>query len=154
MSLTFPSYRKLKLELGGRDAYMQIVDLAIADFLLNSKATENIKDFIKAKAEQHSVIVNIYKFDTLENIVGLNNIVTVYNSFESFFIEFQNDYNKYFCKEEKWRYSDTKINGETPGKFAQILTKVGQENIPDNHINYFNTIRNAEINHRIQKLKS
>jgi hypothetical protein len=106
MPFKYDSYKILLSELGRIDHISEINEIAVRDFLKQLQSSDDKDEYLKSKCVEHNIWVSLGKLEHIQNIVSLNYISQVYYCIQSFFYDFQREYNE-IC-ETNWRFGQGK----------------------------------------------
>lgn len=113
---SFKAFRNLKKGLGEFDAVVECNEMAIREFLLNLKGSQNQKQFIQNLSDRHQVRVDTINISLFSSRIRLFYIMSVMQQAEQFIDEFRKEYKTYY---PTWT---NKVDGETD--FDNLLQNI------------------------------
>jgi len=122
MPFKYKAYNDLLINLGRIDFTIEVSELALRDFFDQMRNSGDEADFLKTKSTAHKIYVG-YDRKCIEEITHrttLSHIAFVYHSVESFFYDFQREFNQYCA--EKWSFD----SGTT--KLTQCINFIKEKN--------------------------
>lgn len=137
MIFKYKAYNTLLSELGRLDYVIEISEIAIMEFLENLDKAKNTEKFLENKSKKFGILVSLDKSNEYYNQITLGNISNVYHLAETFFYEFQTEFND--ISQESWKFEQGKTKLEQVLFFLQEKNRFNlQDNIDKYLIDTFN----------------
>lgn len=145
----FKCYQSLLDSFGKVDAIVECIELAIRDFEKSAKLSDNYKEYILQKSNEHNVKVNDVQFRELRIRSAQLHILNVYQQFEDYLESFRDEH----PDSKDWKYPK-----DSKGLFLDILCNLnGDKSIISKAeldiIDYYRLMRNIFMHPEISSTK-
>lgn len=145
----FKCYQNLLDSFGKVDAIVECIELAIRDFEKSANSSNNYKEYIFQKSNEHNIKVNDVQFKELRIRSAQLHILNVYQQFEDYLENFRDEH----PDSENWKYPK-----DIKGLFLNVLHNLnGDKNIISEAeleiINYYRLMRNIFMHPEIPNTK-
>jgi hypothetical protein len=132
MIFKYEAYNTLLADLGRLDYVVEISEISIKDFLDRLNQSKKPETFLKQKSNEFGIMVSFDQSNNYYNQIVLGNISNVYHLGETFFYEFQTEFNN--ISAESWSFEQGKTKLDQVISYLKKLNRINYKDKIDEYL--------------------